>query len=147
MPLDIDKIYDKTCEAMKSHSEGLRSARSLSIVQGIALTVGSLYLLKDSQNIAAIGAAVFSILLTIILATLNYHHLRHTRWLSEYAAKLEEEYAKGSIGPCRIMREKRKANKHQKLLRFTLNSAIYIIVAIFAILVVFVAVFRIISKS
>ena len=136
---------------MRSNEESFRGSKKCKIpVNSSGYCIDrwlSLYLLKDSQNIAAIGAAVFSILLTIILATLNYHHLRHTRWLSEYAAKLEEEYAKGSIGPCRIMREKRKANKHQKLLRFTLNSAIYIIVAIFAILVVFVAVFRIISKS
>lgn len=146
MNIDITKIYEKSCSAEQHHSDGLRAMRTLSIVQGISIILGSLYLFKEQQYLASIGASIFSILLTIIMASLNYHHLRHTRWLSEYIRKLELEYSLTNSGPFAHMHQMRATNKFQKLLRFLLNSGMYVLIILTSLIILVVNIYFLLLK-
>ena len=142
MSIDINKIYELSCSAEHHHSTALRAVRTLTIVQGIAIILGSLYLIKEQQYFASSGAAIFSIILTSIMATLNYHHLRHTRWLSQYIREIEKEHSVISRGPFLYMDEMRMNNKYQKSLRFMLNTAMYLLIIITSFIILIVNIYK-----
>jgi len=148
MTIEIRQIYDQSCSASHLYSETLRSIRTFSIVQGITVITGAIYLISEEQYLASLGTTVFSIILTSILATLNYHYLRHIRCINKYIREIESEYSilanNKTIkeGPFLALDLMRDSSKNQDLIRFMLNKAIFLLLICASLLLLIFSIYK-----
>ncbi len=137
MTIDIKSAYEEGCSAIRHYSLALRNIRTIAIAQGFAVLTAVSYLAKEEKYELSAGAALFGIVLTIIIYQLHMNYYSHVRSVVKYVTKLEKEHLNSEGGPWLAMDNMRQKVWARPIVRFALNKALYFLLVI-SLLIIFV---------
>lgn len=101
MALDETKLYEESCNGFRHYSTAVMTIRTITIAQGFAVLTAVSYLSTSNQFLLSLFATVFGVLLTGVLAALQWNYYLHASTLLDFLVALESRLSplEGSTGP------------------------------------------------
>ena len=108
------QIYGRACDAAIHFSTCVLNTRTATIVQGVAIITGAIYLSERGFYVLSLIVVSFGVLFTLVLSSLQKNYLNFWFQTVSYAAKLED--GKGPWSACLQDRDNRLGGHKLRIL-------------------------------
>ncbi len=138
MKSTIDRAYEEGSSTLKHYSTALRNVRAIAIAQGFVVLSGVAYLAKDGNVILFVICALFGVFLTAIIGTLHENYHQNVIVSLDHLVDIERKFFASEIALWSKLIDARNKRYKSPLFLFLLNKAIYYLIVLAMITLVFI---------